>query len=95
MPKVVLNGVHLSDEALSELRYLQQGVDREEQLPQGDPNSGLNERLGSIDKVTRFLIALEDNQEPAKVLSHLKDLMYLRDTLNALRLPDGDPGTHN
>lgn len=95
MKPVTVNGVRLSDEAISELLFLQQGVETEEDLSVGEPNTGINDRVGKIDEVTRFLIALDAPGEAQAVLSLLKDLMYIRDTFNKLRLPDGNSGPRN
>jgi len=95
MKAVTVNGVNLTDEALSELRWLQQGVDNETDLAQGEPNIGLAGRLEMIDKVTRFLISLEIDENSSRVLSLLKELGYVRDGLNALRLPNGKDNSSN
>ena len=88
MNHVNINGVQLTPEALSEIRYLQTGVDDEGHPEMTEPNSGLNCRLDMIDQVTRFLISLEIDEKAAKVLALLKELSYIRDSFSIFRLPD-------
>lgn len=84
MKQVNINGVRLTEKALCELRYLQHGIDQEDDSKYGEPNAGLNNRLEMIDEASRFLIAMEQHEDARKVLGHLRDLMYIRDSFIAL-----------
>ena len=88
MKPVNINGVILTEEAIEELLFLQ--TVSEINPPSGYSNSGLEDKIESVDKVSNFIIENVDSLEsyPKTVLDILGDLNYLRKTLKKFRVTE-------